>query len=121
MIQLLDQIGTYKNAGGDESLFIVACVKNKLKIYSSFVNLGTVYHDKSTWFRGHNEEYFFDKGAFFTAINKKLRIPLILQFLIRHKEFLEKVKFSKAFKCMIQGSNSYINYCKKNKKKISIF
>lgn len=93
-------------------MFLVSCLQNKLKVYSSTKNLGTVYHEESTWFRGYNEKFFFDKGALFTAINSRFRIILIFQFLIRHKEFLNNIKFNKAFKLMIQGSNDYINKCK---------
>ena len=99
--------GTYGKAGGDDTLFIVSCLKNKLKIYSSTKNIGTVYHEKSTWFKEYDKQFFFDKGALYTAINKTLRIPLIFQFLIRHKEFLSNIKFSKAFKIMVDGSNDY--------------
>lgn len=99
--------GTYGKAGGDDTLFIVSCLKNKLKIYSSTKNIGTVFHEKSTWFKEYDKQFFFDKGALYTAINKMLRIPLIFQFLIRHKEFLNNIKFSKAFKIMLDGSKDY--------------
>lgn len=108
MTQCLDQIGTYGKAGGDDTMFIVSCLRKKLKIYSSTKNLGTVYHEQSTWFKDFDEKFFFDKGALYTAINRKLRIPLLLQFLIRHKEFLKNIKFTKAFKIMLKGSNDYI-------------
>ena len=100
--------GTYGKAGGDDTMFLVSCLKNKLKIYSCPIFLGTVYHDKSTWFKDYNEKFFYDKGALFTGISKTFRIPLFIQFLLRHKEFLNNIKFSKAYKLMIQGSNDYI-------------
>lgn len=102
---------TYKS-GGDDTLFIVDCLKNKLKIYSSCKNIGRICNDESTWFRGYNEKYFFDKGALFTAINRNLRIFLILQYLLRHKEVLIEIKFLKALKIMLKGSKDYIHKCK---------
>lgn len=99
-------------SSGEDTLFIVDMLKHKFKIYSNTRNLGTVNNQKSTWFKGYNEKYFFDKGALFTAINKKLRIFLILQYLLRHNEVLVDVKFSKAFKLMLNGSNDYIKYKK---------
>ena len=104
--------GTFGKAGGDDTLFIVSCLKKKLKIYSSTQNLGTVYHDKSTWFNGINDKFFFDKGALFTAIDRKFRFILILQFLLRHKEFLQNISFKNAYKYMINGSNEYLKKCK---------
>lgn len=104
--------GTYGKAGGDDTMFIVSCLRNKLKIYSSTKKLGTVYHEESTWFKGYNKRFFFDKGALFTAINRTFRIPLILQFLVRHKDFLKDISFLEAYKLMLEGSNDYIKKCK---------
>lgn len=104
---------TYES--GEEALFLVECLKNKLKIYSSTKEIGTVNQQSSTWFKGYNEKYFFDKGALFTAINRKLRLFLILQYLLRHKEVLKDIKFSEAFKLMEKGSKDYINRVKEEK------
>lgn len=93
---------------GEDTLFIVECIKKKLKLYSSVKNIGIVYQDKSTWFKGYNDKYFFDKGALFCAINKHLRYLLFLQYLIRHKEVLVDTKFTTAYKLMISGANSYL-------------
>ena len=61
------------------------------------------------WFNGYNEKFFHDKGALFTAISKKLRHILILQLLLRHKEYLKEIKLLKAYKLMLEGSKEYIN------------
>lgn len=105
--------GTYGKAGGDDTLFIVSFLKNKLKIYSSKKNIGTVYHNKSTWFKEYNNSFFFDKGALFTAIFPNLRYALILQYLIRHKNITKNIGFFKAYKLMLEGSKNYIDRCKK--------
>ena len=94
---------------GEDTLFLVDSLKKGLKIYSSTIKIGTVYHEKSSWFRGYNEKYFFDKGALFTAISRKFRIFLILQYLVRHKEVLQDIKFFKAFRIMLKGSKDYLN------------
>ncbi len=97
---------------GEDTLFIVDCIKNKLKIYSSPKNLGRIRRNESTWFKGYNEKYFFDKGALFTAISVRFRRILILQYLLRHKEVLKDIKLKKAYKIMLRGSNDYLNNCK---------
>ena len=104
--------GVYGKAGGDDTMFLVSCLINKLKIYSCKKYLGTVYHEKSTWFNDYNEKFFYDKGALFTGISKSFRIPLFIQFLLRHREFLNNIKLFKAFKIMIEGSNDYISKVK---------
>lgn len=99
--------GTKYNSGED-SLFVKDLFKKNLKVYSSPEYLGTVYNEKSTWFKGYNEKFFFNKGALFTAICPKLRGTLILQYLIRHKEVLVDIKFMKAYKLMLAGSKEYL-------------
>lgn len=93
---------------GEDTMFIVDCLKNKLKLYSSTKNIGTVYHLESTWFKGYDEKYFFDKGALFTAINKNIRHLLFFQYLLRYRNILTNISFIKAYKLMIKGSNSYL-------------
>ena len=101
--------GTYGKAGGDDTMFLVDCLRKGLKIYSCPLYLGTVYHDKSTWFKDYNEQFFFDKGALYTAISRLFRIPLFIQFLLRHKELTINIPFFKALKIMIKGSNDYLH------------
>lgn len=103
-----------KYNNGTDTMFIVDLFKNKLKVYSCPIFLGTAYNKKSTWFKGYNEKYFFNKGALFTAISVKFRLLLILQYLLRHREVLQDYKIFKAFKIMSKGSKDYINYMKKD-------
>ena len=102
--------GTYHS--GEDTLFIVDCLKNKLKIYSSPKNLGRIRSNESTWFKGYNEKYFYDKGALFTAISVRYRRSLILQYLLRHKEVLKDIKLKEAYKIMLKGSKDYLSNCK---------
>ena len=97
----------YKN--GDESLVIRDFFKNKLKVYSSPIYLGTVSNDNSTWFKDYDYEYIFNKGAIFTAINPKIRHILCLQYLLRHKEVLVNYNLFNAYKIMMKGSKDYLN------------
>ena len=103
-----------KYNNGTDTMFIVDLFKKKLKVYSCPVFLGTAYNKKSTWFKGYNEKFFFNKGALFTAISVKFRLLLILQYLLRHREVLQDYKIFKAFKIMSKGSKDYINYMKKD-------
>ena len=101
--------GSKKNYhSGEDTLFIVDCLKNNLNLYSSTKNIGIVYQKESTWFKGYNKKYFFDKGALFCAISKHLRYLLFIQYLLRHKEVLIDIKFIDAYKQMIDGANSYL-------------
>ena len=101
--------GSKYKSGGDDTLFIVDFLKNKLKIYSSNKTIGKITNDDSTWFKGYNEKYFFDKGALFTAINYRFRKILMLQYLLRHKNVTKDIGFFNAYKNMKQGSKDYKN------------
>ena len=104
-----------KYNNGSDTMFIVDLFKSKLKVYSSPIYLGVAYNEKSTWFKGYNEKYFYNKGALFTAVNHKLRRLLIIQYLLRHKEVLADIKFKKALKLMLKGSKEYLNDISNNK------
>lgn len=98
---------TYSN--GEDALFITNFIKRKLKIYASPIFIGKIVDSKSTWFKGYTEKYFFDKGALFTAISKRFRHILMLQYLLRHRNVLAKYKFKEAYKIMKKGSADYLN------------
>ena len=102
-----------KYLNGEESIFLTQCLRKGLKIYSSTNNIATVLQNKSTWFKGYDEKYFFDKGAIYTAVNKRIRHILILQFLLRHREVLTKIKFMNAYKIMLKGSKDYLETIKR--------
>ena len=100
----------YASGGGDDTLFVVDFLKNKLKVYSSTKKIGTVYHEKSSWFgNGYSDDYFFAKGALFTAINLRFRHFLMLQYLIRHREVLKNRRFINSYRLMLDGSKDYIS------------
>lgn len=106
--------------GGEDTLFIVDCLKNGLKLYSSTECIGTVNHEKSTWFKGYNERYFFDKGALFCAINTPLKDLLCIQYLLRHRYTYKELGFLNAYKIMRKGSKSYIMKKENDKYEIKI-
>lgn len=54
---------------GEDSLFCRQCTRKKMKIYiypKIILKLGG--GEKSTWFRGYDEKYFFDTGALCAAL-----------------------------------------------------
>ena len=100
--------GAKYSSGGDDTLFLVESLKKGLKIYTTPITIGNITADDSTWFKGYNSKYFNDKGALYTAINKPFRHLLFLQHLIRHRELLTDLSFTKAYKEMVKGSKNYL-------------
>ena len=90
-------------------MFIVDMLKNKLKIYSSPYIIGEAHNKKSNWFNGYNERYFYLKGILFTAISKRFRHILMMQYLLRHRYVLTEYSLIKAYKIMLRGSKEYLH------------
>lgn len=100
--------GAEYNAGED-TLFLHACLKNKLKVIALPISIGRLENTRqSSWFRGYDDKYFFDKGALFSAISRPWASFLCLQFLIRkRKRFRDKVSLPKAYRLMREGAGSF--------------
>ena len=63
---------------GEDSMFVLDCVRSGMKVYSHSYVLGQCSQDSSTWFTGFHEKYFYDKGAWVAAAFPRLG------FLLRH-------------------------------------
>jgi glycosyltransferase involved in cell wall biosynthesis len=97
--------GGTKYSAGEDSLFLRDCLKNGLKIFSSKEFIGSVSHEESTWFKGYNDKYFFDKGAFFEAALPRFKYFLLLYYSIK----LRKHSFFRVIKLMYEGTKGYKN------------
>ncbi|MCA1048632.1 glycosyltransferase family 2 protein [Priestia aryabhattai] len=96
--------GGAKYGSGEDTLFIHNCLKKGLKIYACPVQIGTVKQEDSSWFRGYNEKYFYDKGVLYNTISTKMSYFLIVQFALRKYSLYKKeMGLVNAIKYMIQG------------------
>lgn len=96
--------GGAKYSAGEDSLFLAECLKHKLKIYAVPVEIGALLNDRgSTWFNGHNEKYFYDKGVLYATMSKKFAYLLGLQFLLRHKRQMKEIGVKASVQNMFQG------------------
>ena len=100
--------GGTKYSAGEDTLFINSMLKKGLKLFTYPVVIATVDQTTSTWFKGYNEKFYYDKGALFSAISKFWAKPLCLQYLVRHREHKKNgISFFKAYKLMKQGIKGY--------------
>ena len=94
---------------GEDSLFIMDCVKNRFKIYALPVTIGREEFRPSTWFNGYNEKYFFDKGALYVPLYGVLAKPLAIRWLLAHRKvfFADRSQdintWKQAYKIMKKG------------------
>lgn len=70
---------------GEDSLFLKKCFDSGLKIYSHDYVLGSCSKDKSSWFTGCNEKYFYDKGVLLRHLFPSTAYLMAFYFSFRFK------------------------------------
>lgn len=89
---------------GEDTLYIVSMLKSKLRLYVYPQTIAVSDQTNSTWFRGFNEKFYYDKGVLFASVSKLFAKFLCLQSLIRHPDYKKSgLTFSEAYKCMKNG------------------
>ena len=72
-------------SAGEDSLFIKSCLDNGLRIYTHPYVLGTCCKDRSSWFVGYNDKYFYDKGVLVRHLFPRTAYLMALYFAVRFK------------------------------------
>jgi len=103
-------------SAGEENMFIYDCLNKGLQIYYYPLEIGKLLDGEgSKWFRGFNEKYFFDKGAWLAACFPKLKYIIVFYALYRFRK-LSEMNYILTFKYLWKGLNlykrklSYIDY-----------
>ncbi|MBA9025658.1 glycosyltransferase family A protein [Peribacillus huizhouensis] len=100
--------GGAKYSAGEDTLFIYECIKKGLEIYTNTAQIGTVSQEDSTWFKGHNKKYFYDKGILYATLSKKFSYLLILQYAIRkYNLYKNEMGMFQAIKYMTEGRRNH--------------
>ena len=73
---------------GEDSLFIADIFKKGLTIYAYPATISTIERTTSTWFKGYNEKYFYDKGALFAAMFKRFGYILCCLVFLKNRKLL---------------------------------
>ena len=103
--------GTHFSAGEDTA-FLINCVKNKLKVIGvpqKILKLDP--NSQSSWFEGYNKKFFFDTGFTYRHHYGKKAHLLALILLIRHrKNFLRDISMKCAMKEIKNGIRAFDVY-----------
>ena len=93
---------------GEDTIFLSDCLKHGLKIYASPDYILRLPPSDSTWFKGYDKEYFFNKGKMYCRIFGKLQYLICLQDAIRHrKQYKECASWFKVYQFMLSGAKEY--------------
>lgn len=91
-------------SNGEDSLFLLDCLKKGLRIYAVPIKLGKEEPRPSTWFSGYTEKFFFDRGVLYYFLYGPLKHIMALRFLLAHgKTMCQDIPFRKAYRLMCAG------------------
>lgn len=96
--------GGAKYQSGEDSLFIIQCLKKGISGLASSETIGTVQQEESTWFRGFDEKYFYDKGVLMKQCFGPWARPLLIVLLTKNPMQTKALGIGRAIKCAFAGS-----------------
>lgn len=91
---------------GEDSLFYLECVRKKLKIYTHAESVGMNQYRESSWFKGYNDKFFYDKGAWIAGAFPKIKFLMICYFTMRFKR-CSALPAGTIIKRLSQGTKGY--------------
>lgn len=96
--------GGARYSNGEDSLFLLECLKKGFRIYALPIEIGQEVPRPSTWFHGYTEKFFFDRGVLYFYLYGKLRHLMAIRFLLAHKAVMcQKIPVKKAYELMRAG------------------
>lgn len=72
-------------SAGEDTLFLKACLDRGLSVYAHPYVLGRCCKDRSSWFVGYNDKYFYDKGVLVRQLFPRTAYLAALYFGARFK------------------------------------
>lgn len=99
--------GGAKYQCGEDSLFITQCLQKGLKGLASDIYIGTVNHQDSTWFKGYDEKYYYDRGALFADMYPKIYFAVLALMEFKDNKKCKKLSFIERYKLDIAGAKKF--------------
>jgi len=82
--------GGAKYSCGEDSLFIRDCLGAGLKLYRTPTEIGEEIPRPSTWFKGYDEKYFFDRGVLYHFLYGILAYPMGVRYILAKRSVMCK-------------------------------
>ncbi len=99
--------GGAKHQAGEDNLFMTNCIRSGLHVIASNILIGDVEQSESTWFKGYNEKYYYDRGALFKAMyGRRAKLMLVL-FEAKHIFTKSELSFTQRLKHEFEGANCF--------------
>lgn len=98
--------GGAKYSNGEDSLFLMDCLKAGLKLYASPVKIGREEERDtgSTWFSGYNKKFFYDRGVLYHYLYGGMAKVFGLRFLLKNRNTMcRETKLKTAYSWLKEG------------------
>ena len=91
-------------SAGEDSLFIMDCVKAGMKIYALPITIGREELRPSTWFNGYTEKFFYDRGVLFAHLYGKAAGIMAARYILAKKRVMcREIKTRDAYNLIKKG------------------
>lgn len=90
-------------SSGEDSLFLMDCIRSGLKIYTYPAVIAHLIDRESTWFQGYNEKLFFDRGVTFSLLFPKMTWLYALAHCFKTRKRYAEFGWFRAYKQMRKG------------------
>ena len=89
---------------GEDSLFIAECIKKGMKVYKVPVMIGRENGRESTWFKGYDRKFFFDRGVLYSHLYGGLAKAMAFRFVYTKKqEMCKEIFWKDAYGIVCEG------------------
>ncbi|MBR1848594.1 MAG: glycosyltransferase family 2 protein [Lachnospiraceae bacterium] len=96
--------GGAKYSAGEDSLFLKDLMDRGIRVYASPILIGREEEGDSTWFKGYDEKFFFDRGVLYKQLYGIMAKPWSVRFLLAHKnKICTKYTVKDAYRIMKKG------------------
>lgn len=93
-------------SAGEDSLFLRDCHRRKLNVYAYPLSIAQVDDSNSTWYKGVNEKYIVDKGAFLYIAFPHLHHILFIYYAYRTKNIGKNYSMVKTLNLFKKGKRA---------------
>ena len=96
--------GGAKYSNGEDSLFLKDSLKAGLKLIATPVVLGEEIPRPSTWFKGYNDKFFYDRGVLYRCLYGSMAKIFGIRWLLKMKpKFSGEYSYDNARKQLFKG------------------
>lgn len=99
--------GGSRYSSGEDSLFILDCLKANMKIYQYPAIIADVDDSSSTWYFGENDKFYKDKGIFYYVAFPKLYLVLYPYYAFKLFRKSKEYSFMNILKLFFSGKKEY--------------